>query len=77
MLILGVDPGTAVTGFGVVRMGSPHALVECGVIRTKAERPLPETDATYRLALARTVERSLERAHAMERRSIPPLVAVG
>lgn len=42
MLILGIDPGTAVTGFGVVRTGSPHELVECGVIRTKAERPLPE-----------------------------------
>jgi DNA-binding SARP family transcriptional activator len=45
--------------------------------RELAERPLPETDATYRLALARTVERSLERANARERRSAPPLVAVG
>ncbi|MHB1298887.1 MAG: crossover junction endodeoxyribonuclease RuvC [Gemmatimonadaceae bacterium] len=42
MLILGIDPGTAVTGFGVVRTGQPHELVECGVIRTKAERPLHE-----------------------------------
>ncbi len=42
MLILGIDPGTAVTGYGVVRAGSPHLLVECGVIRTKADRPLPE-----------------------------------
>ena len=44
VLILGIDPGTAVTGFGVVRAGSLNdlQLVECGVIRTKAERPLPE-----------------------------------
>jgi DNA-binding SARP family transcriptional activator len=35
--------------------------------RELAEVPLPETDATYRLALHRTVERSLERAAAMER----------
>jgi len=44
MLILGIDPGTAVTGFGVVRAGANNdfQLVECGVIRTKAERPLPE-----------------------------------
>ena len=41
MLILGIDPGTAVTGYGVVRTGAPHLLVECGVIRTKADRPLP------------------------------------
>lgn len=42
MLILGIDPGTAVTGYGVVRAGATPALVECGVIRTRADRPLPE-----------------------------------
>lgn len=42
MLILGIDPGTAVTGFGVVRTGRMPELVECGVIRTRADRPLPE-----------------------------------
>jgi hypothetical protein len=41
MLILGIDPGTAVTGYGVVRAGAQMELVECGVIRTKAEQPLP------------------------------------
>ena len=42
MLILGIDPGTAVTGFGVVRSsaGNTHELIECGVIRTKPEQPL-------------------------------------
>ena len=40
MLILGIDPGTAVTGYGVVRAGATHQLVECGVIRTRADRPL-------------------------------------
>lgn len=44
--------------------------------RELTERPLPETDATYRLALARTVERSRQRATAMERPSIANLVAV-
>jgi crossover junction endodeoxyribonuclease RuvC len=40
--ILGVDPGSAVTGYGVVRRvgGAPLALVECGVIRTDASQPL-------------------------------------
>jgi crossover junction endodeoxyribonuclease RuvC len=42
LLILGIDPGTAVTGYGVVRADPRPALVECGVIRTKAETPLPE-----------------------------------
>lgn len=42
MLILGIDPGTAVTGYGVVRAGTTTTLVECGVIRTRPDRPLPE-----------------------------------
>jgi crossover junction endodeoxyribonuclease RuvC len=41
VLILGIDPGTAVTGYGVVRAGRVHELVECGVIRTRADQPLP------------------------------------
>jgi DNA-binding SARP family transcriptional activator len=45
--------------------------------RELAERPLPETDASYRLALARTVERSHLRASAMERPARTSLAAVG
>ncbi len=43
MLVLGIDPGTANTGYGVVRGGGAAApsLVECGVIRTRARDPLP------------------------------------
>ena len=42
VLILGVDPGTAVTGYGVVARSSSGGvrLVECGVIRTSPERAL-------------------------------------
>lgn len=41
-IVLGIDPGTAVTGYGVVRLGARGApeLIECGVIRTRAEQPL-------------------------------------
>lgn len=42
-LVLGIDPGTAVTGYGVVRFdGRVATLVECGVIRTTARDPLPQ-----------------------------------
>lgn len=43
MLVLGIDPGTANTGYGVVRggNGATPTLVECGVIRTHARDPLP------------------------------------
>lgn len=42
MIVLGIDPGTAVSGYGVVRgdgVANP-ALIECGVIRTQARAPL-------------------------------------
>jgi DNA-binding SARP family transcriptional activator len=45
--------------------------------RELEEAPLPETDATYRQALARTVQRSHERASVMERPAQVPLVVVG
>lgn len=37
---MGLDPGTAVTGYGVVRSDGP-SLIECGVIRTNPRDPLP------------------------------------
>jgi crossover junction endodeoxyribonuclease RuvC len=55
MIVLGIDPGTATTGFGVVSDEPPAdgrgprspalgrgqlRLVECGVIRTRAREPL-------------------------------------
>lgn len=44
MLTLGIDPGTAIVGYGLVRElqdGSLQA-VEYGVIRTPAKTPMPE-----------------------------------
>src|SRR6185503_1840357 len=43
-VVLGVDPGTAVTGYGVVARQGDGAvsLLECGVIRTHPRAPLPE-----------------------------------
>ena len=40
MIVLGLDPGTAITGYGVVRSDGP-ALIECGVIRTNPRDTLP------------------------------------
>jgi crossover junction endodeoxyribonuclease RuvC len=42
VIVLGIDPGTAVTGYGVVRARSAGGaeLLECGVIRTKPTEPL-------------------------------------
>ncbi len=43
-MVLGIDPGTAVSGFGVVATGPDRraTLIECGVVRTRAGDPLPD-----------------------------------
>jgi crossover junction endodeoxyribonuclease RuvC len=40
--VLGIDPGTAVTGYAVLEpeRGTPGRLIECGVIRTKAKHAM-------------------------------------
>lgn len=41
MLVLGIDPGTAITGYGLVREEEDRlVLVDCGVITTPAGQPL-------------------------------------
>ncbi len=50
----------------------------CEVLaRELAEVPLPETDATYRLALARTIARSRQRARELEPPAAAGLAVVG
>ena len=40
MVILGIDPGSNVTGYGVIRSErGRYALIDAGVIRTRAEEP--------------------------------------
>ena len=44
MIVLGLDPGTATTGYGVVEQAAPgtRRLVECGVVRTDPSAPLEQ-----------------------------------
>jgi len=43
MLVLGIDPGTAITGYGLVRgEGDDLTLVAYGAITTSSDWPLPE-----------------------------------
>ena len=40
IVVLGVDPGLRITGYGVVRVeGADVALVQCGVLRLKGDTP--------------------------------------
>jgi crossover junction endodeoxyribonuclease RuvC len=50
VLVLGIDPGTAITGYGLVREEDEELkLVECGVITTPPDQSLPQRlQAIYR-----------------------------
>jgi crossover junction endodeoxyribonuclease RuvC len=67
-VVLGVDPGTAATGYGVVRRGPGGAvtLVECGVIRTDARAPLAERLRDIHLGIAGVIARVRPEAMAVE-----------
>lgn len=56
--ILGVDPGSRITGYGVVeeRQGELHA-VDCGVVRPDADAPASERYLVIRNALAELIGR--------------------
>ena len=42
MIILGVDPGTATTGYGIVRHSKISECLDYGVIKTNPLSPMPE-----------------------------------
>jgi len=66
-LVLGIDPGTAVTGYGVVRRdGRTTSLVECGVIRTAARDALPARLREVHEGVVELIERHRPDAVAVE-----------
>ena len=43
MIILGIDPGFAITGYGVINyVGNKFKVMDFGVITTKADLPHPQ-----------------------------------
>jgi crossover junction endodeoxyribonuclease RuvC len=60
MIVLGVDPGTQITGYGVVACGEDRGptLVECGAIRPTADTPLAERLLEIFEGVAEVIERT-------------------
>ncbi len=58
-MILGIDPGTAITGYGVIRLEgrARFSLVECGVVRTTPKQPLATRIREIYDAVASLIER--------------------
>ena len=68
MIVLGIDPGTATTGYGVVSGdgAAPMALIECGVIRTRPREPLALRLRTIHDGVTELIERHRPDALAVE-----------
>ncbi|MCL4239320.1 MAG: crossover junction endodeoxyribonuclease RuvC [Anaerolineae bacterium] len=68
MLVLGIDPGTATTGYGLVRE-SPHGdltAVAFGVITTPARTPMPDRLLQLHTEIAALIARYQPDAAAIE-----------
>ncbi len=68
MIVLGLDPGTAATGYGVVELAAPAPtrLIECGVVRTTSPAPLERRLAEIFDAITALVARHRPDAVAVE-----------
>jgi crossover junction endodeoxyribonuclease RuvC len=67
VLILGIDPGTAITGYGLVNeQDGVLALVDCGVITTPSGQWLPERLQAIYQGLAEVIGQHQPAAAAVE-----------
>jgi crossover junction endodeoxyribonuclease RuvC len=66
--VLGIDPGTAATGYGVVVRGDDGAvsLLECGVVRTRTDDGLPRRLRDLHEGLGEIFDRHAPDAVAVE-----------
>jgi crossover junction endodeoxyribonuclease RuvC len=65
--VLGIDPGTAVLGYGVVEGGSrDYRLLECGTLTTRGRDPLPARLRVIHDGMTSLLARHLPDAVAVE-----------
>lgn len=68
MRVLGVDPGSAVTGFGIVdRTGGALRFVSAGTIRTRTGEPMPHRLLTIHRGLVSVIDEYSPQALSLER----------
>ncbi|MEJ2209167.1 MAG: crossover junction endodeoxyribonuclease RuvC [Anaerolineae bacterium] len=67
MRVLGIDPGTAITGYGVVDEEEQGlSLVDCGVVTTPSDEPLPARLQRIYRGLASVVDEYRPQVAAVE-----------
>ena len=68
MRVLGVDPGSATTGFGVVeRQASALRFVAAGTIRTRVGEPMPDRLLTIYRGLLAVIDEHAPQVMSLER----------
>lgn len=83
MLALGIDPGTATTGYGLVEQRSDSTLVvvDFGVIRTSSQLEMPERLRRLRDELAEVIRLHRPETSAVEKlffqRNVSTAISVG
>lgn len=67
MRIIGIDPGTAITGFGLIEYErGQYVFVDAGVIRTPAGQPMPERLKTLYEELSQVLRETKPEQAAVE-----------
>ncbi|GAC1369874.1 MAG: crossover junction endodeoxyribonuclease RuvC [Candidatus Saccharimonadales bacterium] len=67
MRIIGIDPGTATTGFGIIEHDHGRiSFVDAGVITTPAGTPMPERLVTLHTELAQIIKETAPEQAAVE-----------
>ena len=83
MLVIGIDPGTATTGYGLVRQTQEGGLqaVDYGVIRTPAKMPMPDRLGLLYTELNEILHRHSPQGAAVEKlffqRNVSTAITVG
>jgi crossover junction endodeoxyribonuclease RuvC len=83
MKIVGIDPGTAITGYGIIRQiqGGKLEVIDYGVIRTESGLPLPQRLILLYEALAELLSRHQPDGGAVEKlfyqRNVKTAMSVG
>jgi crossover junction endodeoxyribonuclease RuvC len=67
LIILGVDPGSMVTGYGLIKSNQRNnVLIDFGIIRTDSKKPLPEKLKQIFEGLSRIIEEKSPEELAIE-----------
>lgn len=81
LVTLGIDPGTAILGFGVIQGDTDPELIAAGVIETDSKSPMPDRLVILHAETARLIERYQPDVMAIEQlffaRNVTTAIAVG